>query len=302
MQPTNTKATILIVEDNSINLKVLDNIVSSEYNTILSKDGKDAIEKAKSNKIDLILLDIMLPELDGYTVCKVLKNDNTCKDIPVIFVTALTSHEDELKGLESGGVDFITKPFSAPIVMARIKTHIKYQALTQELCKLATIDSLTAIANRRAFDENIKLEWKRSMLELSQLSVMMIDIDYFKIYNDTYGHQGGDKCIQNIANILKNSISEEYLLARYGGEEFVILMPNCDEYSAMQTAVNIKDVVYNSNLEFDNSKVSDRVSVSIGISTCTPSNSVSYNTLINKADEALYISKDSGRDRISVKN
>jgi diguanylate cyclase (GGDEF)-like protein len=303
MDSTIKKATILIVEDNPMNLKVLDTIVSNKYDTVLATTGTEAIEKAKSNDVDLILLDIMLPELDGYTVCKILKDSDYCKSTPIIFVTALNSHEDELKGLECGGVDFITKPFSAPIVMARIDTHLKLRQRTKELCKLATVDPLTSIANRRAFDENIKLEWKKSMIELTPLSIVMIDADHFKIYNDSYGHQKGDVCIQEIAKAIEEALdTDKNLVARYGGEEFVVILTECDKECAMQSAKRIKDSIYNANIPYDKSPISDRVTVSIGISTCTPSKNIDTKTLIDNADKALYVSKNSGRDKISVKN
>jgi diguanylate cyclase (GGDEF)-like protein len=290
---------VLIVEDNPINLKVLNSIVEKKYIVLTAKDGEEAYEVIKNNHIDLILLDVMLPKMDGFTLCKLLKDSKEYNDIPIIFVTSLNDQDSELEGLQIGGVDFITKPYSAPIVLARVDTQIKLQQQARKLNELANIDQLTNIYNRRGFEENIKNLWSKAVKKKSLITIMMIDADYFKQYNDSYGHVEGDECIKSIAIAIKKSIDVKVdLLARYGGEEFVVvtISDNIDHTKSMAEA--IKKSVYNLNIEHKSSSISDRVTVSIGVVSSYTKDIAGYAQLVISADEALYEAKKSGRDKI----
>ncbi|MBE0583255.1 MAG: diguanylate cyclase, partial [Desulfofustis sp.] len=214
---------ILIVDDEKMNLKVLADLLKDEYVPVLARNGEQAIQHALSETPpDLILLDVIMPQMGGYEVIKYLKNNDKTKNIPVIFVTALSSIEDEEFGLRLGAVDYITKPFSPPIVKIRIRNHLRMVHQYKLLDQLAHLDGLTEICNRRRFEEEFKKEWERSLRNRNPFSLAMIDVDYFKQYNDHYGHAMGDLALQRIAKALSDVLRRPAdFIARYGGEEFV---------------------------------------------------------------------------------
>ena len=450
-------ANILIVDDQLANLKILvELLINQNYKIRKAKNGQSAIKATKKVLPDLILLDIRMPDMDGYEVCQKLKLDKQTKDIPIIFISALNEVFDKVKAFEVGGIDYITKPFQKEEVLARIKSQliiqkqqkllekrqkllieeqknlkqeikkrqetetILYQSralissilnnsldgiaawetlrnpqtgkivdfrcliinpimgeifnqepedLTEklifkkfisiidpnlfdsfiqvvntgislknefsyyhqqeekwysyivvklgdgftitlrditeskkvelELNRLATIDGLTQIANRRAFDQTIVKEWQRCQREKQPLSLILCDIDYFKLYNDFYGHQEGDDCLKIVAKTMSNQLKRSSdLLARYGGEEFVIILPNTHKQGAIILAETIQKAIRNQAIPHEKSKVSDIVSLSLGISSIIPTSENSLLKLISLADEALYKAKEKGRDRV----
>lgn len=295
------KSTVLIVDDSTTNIRVLADIITDEYDIIIATGGKDALEILQEEDVHLILLDVMMPEMDGFEVCKVLKSDEKTKQIPVIFVTALNSTEDEVKGLELGAVDFITKPFSPIVVKTRIRTHLQLYKYSQELENLARIDGLTGIANRREYDMQMEKEWKRAFRNNLPTSLLMMDIDYFKLYNDHYGHGMGDECLRKIGVALSGIAKRTGdLVARYGGEEFVMLLPHTDKNGAQVIAEEILQTIRELNIPHSHSFVSGKITVSIGIASLSPSEENDYHLLEKQADEALYKAKNSGRNRIST--
>lgn len=294
------KSTVLIVDDSTTNIRVLADIIADEYDVVVATSGKDALKIIHEENIQLILLDVMMPEMDGFEVCKVLKSDDKTKKIPVIFVTALSSTGDEVKGLELGAVDFITKPFSPIVVKTRIRTHLQLYKYAHELETLARIDGLTGIANRREYDIQIDKEWKRALRNHLPTSLLMMDIDYFKPYNDHYGHGMGDECLRKIGTLLFGIAKRTGdLVARYGGEEFVMLLPHTDVAGAQSIAEEILHGVRELGILHEYSLVSDRVTISIGMGSIAPSEGDHYHLLEKCADEALYKAKASGRNRIS---
>ncbi len=232
------KERILIVDDENMNLRVLADLLKDEYLPILARTGKQALKHAFSNKPpDLILLDVVMPEIGGYEIIKSLKNSDNTKNIPVIFVTALNSIEDEEFGLKLGAVDYITKPFSPPIVKMRVRNHLRIVRQYKLLDQLAYLDGLTEISNRRRFEEVYEREWTRAIRSQTPLSLAMVDVDCFKQYNDNYGHAMGDIALQMIAKNLKRSLMRPAdLVARYGGEEFVMMLPETDLHAAKLVA------------------------------------------------------------------
>lgn len=228
--PDKMKQQILIVDDVPRNLQLLGNILKSEdLNVAFAQNGKQAIEYALNKQPDLILLDIMMPEMDGYEVCWKLKENNLTKDIPVIFITALGDTADEYRGFKLGGVDYITKPFDSKIVQVRVENYLRLKRKTDLLEQLSSIDGLTEIPNRRRFDETFDNEWARAKRIQIKISLIIADIDYFKQFNDTYGHAAGDKCLRKVARALKRTIQRPSdFVARYGGEEFVLILPETD--------------------------------------------------------------------------
>jgi len=295
------KARILIVDDEKMNLKVLANLLKENYSLVLARTGTQAIKHAFSDfPPDLILLDVIMPEMGGYEVIKCLKNSDETKNIPIIFVTALSSIEDEELGLKLGAVDYITKPFSPPIVKIRIRNHLRIVNQYKLLDQLAYLDGLTEISNRRRFEDVFIKEWTRSIRNSDPLSLAMVDVDFFKQYNDNYGHAMGDVVLQKIAKSLDASLLRAPdLIARYGGEEFVMMLPETDAQAAMMVAERSLQEVAELDIPHHYSSVASYVSVSIGIATTHPGDGDSIpENLLESADKNLYIAKQSGRNRV----
>jgi len=240
---------ILIVDDISKNLQVLGSVLKNEgHRVAFAKSGKQTLKYIESNIPDLILLDIMMPEMDGYEVCKIIKQDPRTMNIPIIFITALDDTENEYHGFELGAVDYITKPFHPKIVKARVNNHLRMKRRADLLENLASIDGLTEISNRRKFDEVFEEEWKRAKRNSEYLSIVMMDIDYFKQFNDHYGHAEGDECLRKVARSLITSIQRPAdFAARYGGEEFVAVLPDTKTQGAFNLAEKIRINIENLN-------------------------------------------------------
>lgn len=294
------KLRILIVDDEKMNLKVLAELLKDEYVPVLAITGEQALSHAFGEfPPDLILLDVMMPIMGGYEVIKHLKNNDKTKNIPVIFVTALKSIEDEEHGFKLGAVDYIIKPFSPPIVKMRIRNHLRIVHQYKLLDQLAHLDGLTEISNRRRFDEVFQKEWARSARNKSPFSLAMIDVDYFKQYNDHYGHAMGDIALQKIAKALDSVLRRPAdLIARYGGEEFVMLLPEMDIAAAKIIANRCLQIIIDLNIPHRFSQAAEMVTISIGLATIYIDGAASPQTFLNKADQNLYQAKQSGRNRM----
>jgi diguanylate cyclase (GGDEF)-like protein len=298
--PTRTPR-ILIVDDQPINIQVMYEAIQQLGEIFLATRGDQALAFCLKTPPDLILLDVEMPEMDGYEVCRRLKEAPELAEIPVIFVTARVGVEDEVRALEAGGVDFITKPVNLAVARARVKTHLALKAQSDFLRNLASVDALTGIANRRHFDRVMPLEWRYCQRHNFPLSVLMIDVDYFKLYNDRLGHQSGDVCLQAIAaTITKNLRRPHDLAARYGGEEFICLMPETDRDGAKARAEEIRSAVELLGLPHPASKTAPVVTVSVGAASANPGEADTWMDLTFRADQALYAAKAAGRNRVSV--
>jgi len=327
-QLEHTQGTILIVDDTPDNLHLLSRMLNRRgYEVQAVNSGEIAMQIVKVTPPDLILLDICMPEMDGYEVCLALKANPRTKDIPVIFISALDEVLDKLRAFDVGAVDYITKPFRIPEVMARVTIHLTLrrlqlqlreqnellkqevrdrlaaeaalQAANQELQRLANLDGLTQVGNRRRFDEYLEQEWRRLNREQLPLSLILCDVDFFKSYNDTYGHQAGDDCLRSIARVLQLAATRPAdVVARYGGEEFAVVLPNTFLEGAMQVARKIQMGIKELKLEHRDSQISQYVTLSLGVSMVVPALGVSPAALIASADQALYRAKAIGRDRI----
>jgi diguanylate cyclase (GGDEF)-like protein len=298
------KAKVLIVDDEKINLDVLIGLLKPYYRTVAAKSGEQAFKRLEIPPLpDLILLDIMMPGMDGYGVCRKLKESNLTRDIPVIFITGKNDVQDEAKGFQSGAVDYITKPFSPLIALARVKTHIELKRRGDMLERLAGLDGLTGIPNRRHFDQFLEAEWKRSIRYNHTISLVIMDIDYFKYYNDHYGHTEGDECLKKVATIIsKSMIRSTDLSARYGGEEFACVLPETDHEGALTTANRIMKSIQDMEIPHKKSQVADFVTVSIGVASMNPQHNEKALDLIEMADKALYKAKGNGRNQIAGYN
>jgi len=300
--PALQKHSLLIVDDQPANIKVLANLLKNDYMIQVANNGKKALEIARGKSPpDLILLDIMMPEMDGYTVCRELKSDVASSKIPVIFITALDEAANEAKGLDLGAADYISKPFHNEIVKARVRNHMSLKIRTDLLEEMSHLDGLTRIANRRHLDATLARELKRHVRNKNPLGLVMLDIDYFKPYNDNYGHGKGDECLIRVAAALQQTIQRPGdLLGRYGGEEFVVVLPDTDKAGVLKMANALRAAVTAINCPHEFSKVADHVTISVGAVAALMVNDESALGLLKKADSALYEAKRQGRNRVVV--
>lgn len=296
---TISKPKIMIVEDIKANVRFLQKHLSEEYQCVAAYDGKEALSLVEEEKPDLILLDIEMPEMNGFDVCKALKNNDRTMGIPVIFLTSLAETDDETRGLELGAVDYVTKPFRLPIVKARIRNHIELKKARDLLEQQAFIDGLTRIPNRRRFDEVLEREWTKAHRYQTELSLILMDIDHFKQFNDNYGHQNGDICLQKVALAISTAVNRGTdFHARYGGEEFAVILPDTDEAGALTVAEAIRKELSSQAIPHEHSDTSTYVTFSQGIATTVPIEHQDPSELLKAADKALYEAKENGRDQV----
>lgn len=295
---------ILIVDDVPINIRILIEILKiPDYEIFAATSGKAALELAVAENPDLILLDIMMPHIDGYEVCKKLKSNSDTKHIPIIFVTAMGEEDDETRGLELGAVDYITKPVNPPIVKARVKNHLELKRNRDILEALSVTDGLTGIANRRRFDEFLNYEWVRAKRAESCISLIMMDIDFFKLFNDNYGHLEGDNCLKQVAEALKKTVKRATdLVARYGGEEFSCILPLTGEKGALRLAHEMQNSVGGLRISHNYSSAAPYITLSMGVAVTIPDLNLPPETLTKAADQALFEAKKCGRNQIKLRN
>lgn len=296
---------VLIVDDEPSNIQALAKLLKSDYRIQVANNGEKALAIARSDESpDLILLDIQMPGLDGYEVCRRLKEDPNTSRLPIIFVTGQDSVSDEEKGFNLGAVDYISKPFHPTIARARVRTHMNLKIKTDLLEQISMLDGLTGIPNRRYLDENLSKEVARASREKSPLSVIMMDIDHFKAYNDHYGHGAGDACLQKVATVLAGTLNRPAdWLGRYGGEEFIALLAATDASGAAKVAEMLRNSVADLAITHDYSSAADVVTLSLGIATQAPDEKEPQAAkLLKQADDALYRSKKAGRNRWTVAN
>jgi len=292
------KNSLLLVDDENTDLKILANILGSEYTIYTASNGTSAIEKAIEYKPDLILLDILMPGMNGYQILSEIRRIEEIQKTPVIFITGLNSDEDEEKGLSLEAADYITKPFNSRIVELRVRGQIQIINQMRTIERLSRIDQLTNIPNRRNFDERLQVEWKQAIREQTPISLLMMDIDNFKHINDTYGHQQGDIVLQTIADTFPDSFRRPCdIAARWGGEEFAALLPRTHQEGAMEIAEKIRAAIEQKPIPLADGS-NTNITISIGISTLVPSRGASFNALISGADKALYAAKDAGRNKV----
>jgi diguanylate cyclase (GGDEF)-like protein len=316
------KGDILIVDDNPVNLDLLSGMLLDRgFRVRVATNGRRALSAAKSAIPDLVMLDINMPEMDGYEVCRQMKDDVLTRDVPVIFISALDNALDKVKAFSTGGADYVTKPFQFEEVLARIEIQLKISRLQKEMERknaemehsnlqleranrmlraLSYLDGLTGIANRRHFEESLDQEWRRAVRTGSPLSLLMVDIDRFKALNDAYGHQYGDDCLRQVAATFADTLKRAGdLAARYGGEEFAVVLPATELAGAAAIAEIIRARVEELGISHDQSP-SGVVTVSVGAATCIPNESRAATTLIDLADRSLYQAKHDGRNRVAT--
>ncbi|GAX35171.1 response regulator [Nodularia sp. NIES-3585] len=297
---------ILIVDDEEfIRMQLRLALKREGYQIAEAQNGREALSLCEQLHPDIILLDAIMPDMDGFECCTRLQSLECNQDIPVLMITGLDDQVSVDRAFEVGAIDFVTKPIHWPVLRQRVKRLISQSQLqkllesaNQELQRLVRVDQLTQVANRRRFEEYLDQEWQRMLREQLPISVIIGDVDFFKLYNDTYGHQVGDRCLQQVAQAIKNTIKRPAdLVARYGGEEFAVILPHTDIEGAMILAQIICSVVRKLAIPHSNSPVSSYVTISTGVATLIPTLSSNSQELVGMADRALYQAKTAGRDR-----
>jgi len=297
--PEPSAAKILIVDDDPATVELIAELFRGQYEILFALSGEKALEIATTTIPDLILLDLMLPGMDGLAVCTQLKAEPLTSAIPVLFITGRADSRIETEALELGAMDYITKPINPLVLKMRVRNQIELKQARDRLAKLATTDGLTGIANRRRFDEILAQEHARHARTGTQLGLIMLDIDHFKAYNDTYGHVLGDDCLCAVARVLEHGLRRNTdLVARYGGEEFAcILVDGPPAEGALALAEELRKQVAALAVPHKASPIAEYVTISLGIITACCNQNTSASLLIRQADEQLYRAKNSGRNR-----
>jgi len=291
---------ILVIDDDPAQLMLLGHILYPLYDVKMAKSGEAGLELAEKHNIDLILLDLVMQGMSGFEVLAQLKESDETKHIPVIFITGSDSNEDEAKGLALGAVDYIRKPFTEVVVSLRVKIHLQLIAQMRTIENLSLTDGLTGINNRRSFDQMIKSTWSYSKRANESFSVLMLDIDKFKQFNDKHGHLNGDTCLKTVAHTIRKSLergSDE--VYRWGGEEFAVVLPYTRLDGAMLIAERIRENIAATPIHVGEGTVF--ITVSIGVGSVAPTHMYTDEAFLNFCmglDKALYRAKENGRNRV----
>lgn len=287
------KSTILIVDDSGTNIDILIGLFGDEYDIVVATNGHEALEIVNEEEIDLILLDIMMPKLDGYEVCKKLKQNQTTENIPVIFVTAKNDEDSIEKAYEVGGVDYVTKPFKAKELEVRIKTQLKLKQSLKELQFLASMDTMTGIYNRRKFFEFAKEVMKQVD---ENYYVVMVDLDHFKLVNDTYGHHIGDEILKKAVHVMKNALNDNEFIGRLGGEEFAVMMYCPSREVILQRLEDIRQEIETTFLIIDEQ---NKINITASFGVMQYEEGINnIDKFLTLADKRLYKAKEKGRNLI----
>ena len=290
---------LLLVDDQPMNIRVLHQLFRYECDVHMATGGEQAIEVCKALLPDLILLDVVMEGMDGHEVCRRLKADPLTQDIPIIFLSANGEEDDEAIGLELGAVDYIGKPFNPMIVRARVKTHLTLKRQGDYLRSTAMLDGLTGVANRRKLEARLEAAWSQACRDNGPLSLIMIDVDYFKKYNDVYGHVEGDKVLSRIGEVVKRGLRQTDSAFRYGGEEFAVILPMTDLPSAITAAERLADELYRE--VFSPASGEDvHITCSIGVALYRPNEAPM--SFVQRADLLMYRAKSEGKNRVCAES
>lgn len=302
---------ILLVDDDPGAIQLMGRILANTGALRFATNGRDALRLALDSAPDLILLDAEMPGMSGFELLKTVKAESSLADVPVIFITSHCEAGFEVSALDMGAADFIAKPLRSSRVLARVRTQLRVKHMADELRRTATTDGLTGVANRRHFDVSLECEWLRAQRSGEPVSLLMVDVDHFKLYNDLYGHPQGDACLRQVTQALQSTCRRPAdLVARYGGEEFMILLPQTPRQGAKHMAQHVHDAVGALGIFHAKSQTKHYVTVSVGIgclddaSTCwaSPAHGLCASDLVGAADRALYSAKQAGRARSALRD
>ena len=289
-------AVLLLVDDEDVNLYALKLVLESRgYNCVTARNGVDALRLAEEKNPDAILLDIQMPVMDGYEVCRRLKQNEATRSIPLLFLTArYRDHLEVAKGLDLGANDYVTKPFSSQELLARVGVMVRLRSAEEEIRKVSQTDDLTGLHNRRFLQDRLDQELHRAVRGSGMISCILLDIDHFKTINDSHGHSAGDFILSSVAEIMRQHIRKSDLAVRFGGDEFLLILFDNDKRGAMRVAERIRTDVASRNFPFDGRRVP--VTVSSGVSAYPEDGMRTSQELLDKADQALYDAKAAGRN------
>lgn len=290
---------VLIADDSPALANLLAELLGDEYEILIALDGESAIAVANDLRPDLILLDVMMPGVDGFEVCRQLKAEERTQRIPLIFITGLNAVDAEQRGLELGAIDFISKPVQPATLRLRIKNHLELKRYRDFLEDMSLVDGLTCIGNRRCLDEFLFREWRRARRKHTPLSLLLLDVHFFKPYNDHYGHTQGDDCLRQVATAIQGLVHRPGdLAARYGGEEFAIVLPDTEPAGAYIMAERVRASVMGRGIAHETSLVAPVITVSVGVAAYDPAVDLTPDDLLRRADQRLYAAKRAGRNRV----
>lgn len=291
---------LLVVDDQAVSLQMAHLTFADEFDVLTASNGAHALALCRQEAPDVVLLDVQMPGMDGFEVCRQLKNDAATRDIPIIFLTAQSDNAQEAHGLSLFAVDFMAKPLHPVVALARLRTHLLVKLQADATRQLVFLDGLSGIYNRRYFDQQLAVEAARAARNSLPLALILLDVDYFKRYNDHYGHQAGDDCLREIAASLKGGLRRPAdLVARYGGEEFACILPETSFSGAMLIAQQLSGRVHAKGIAHAQSDVAEVVTVSLGVAVLSGgANSGTAAELLALADAQLYQAKNNGRARV----
>lgn len=299
---------ILVVDDDRFIREIISAVIAdAHHSSVSAADGDEALVLLEQGDIDLVLMDVEMPGRNGFELTREIRRRFPDDWFPIIFLSGQSDEKHYEIGIDAGGDDYLTKPVSPIVLKAKIMAMERIarmkkalDAANARLEKLSAMDPLTKISNRRDLEQNLLKEWKRNKREEAELSALMLDIDYFKPYNDNYGHQQGDECLKQVAKLLSKQLNRSHdLVARYGGEEFVIILPKTAIDGAITIADNILKMLEQKALPHEYSGVASHITMSIGISS-TKAGAETPTALLKQADQALYQAKEQGRNRYQV--
>src|SRR5262245_24604180 len=300
---------LLVVDDDEMTRDMLSRRLERiGYTVTAAADGNLALDLIAREVFDVILLDIKMPGLTGFQVLQAIRRIHSVTDLLVVMVTSADDSDSIVEALELGANDYVTKPIDFPVAMARIRTQLLLRRVglaleeaNQKLERLSFLDGLTNIPNRRRFDDFLEREWRRALRDATPVSVILTDIDFFKKYNDTYGHEAGDDILKKVAGALAITLNRPAdLVARYGGEEFVVVLPGTESDGAALLAERLRTAVAGLEIAHAGSQVGSHVTISLGVATVVPERGTAPDALVAAADQALYQAKHDGRNRVRV--
>jgi diguanylate cyclase (GGDEF)-like protein len=296
---------VLIVDDNEDNLLLFQEYLEDNgFETELAKSGQQALDYLGSDAdVDVIVLDIQMPDMDGFEVCRRVKSDDATRDIPVIFVTAKFQDVDHVAtGLYLGANDYLYKPVAEKELVARVNVMVRLKAAEDEVRRISVTDELTGLYNRRFLRKRLEEEMSRAVRAQTQLSVVLLDIDHFKQVNETHRHAGGDQVLRQLARVLEDGLRQGDVVGRWGGEEFMAILPNSDAKGAHITSERLRLKIAEMDLTEVHADL--KVTASFGIAVLDGDSDAAAETdsgtLIGRADTAMYAAKDAGRNRVEV--
>lgn len=297
----NARPVILIVDDDPANIEICCAALEDEYEVCFALTAAQALPIAHEIRPDLILLDVVMPEIDGYQLCRSFKADPLLADIPVIFATGLGDDEAEIRGLTAGAIDFVTKPVRPASLRRRVANHVQLKRLRDSLADQALTDALTGLGNRRMLERRLQSELRRLAREQDRLAVVLLDVDHFKRFNDSHGHPEGDRCLRRVGGAIGRAMQRGAdFAARYGGEEFACILPGIDLDGAKRMADTIRAAVEALAIPHGSSDTGPVVTVSVGVAWGISEPGLDTEFWLTAADRMLYRSKAAGRNRISV--